>query len=108
MYVFPAAVDGIISAFALTLVPDFDQVVLRGAQGLRVGGRFVVLDFKMPSNWLMSKAAPALAKLMTGPFGGTIEMTSRKPWQSLQKYFRRTQFTALFLGGAYIAAGEKA
>jgi len=108
LYVFPAAVDGIISAFALTLVPDFDQVVLRGAQGLRVGGRFVVLDFKMPSNWLMSKAAPALAKLMTGPFGGTIEMTSRKPWQSLQKYFRRTQFTALFLGGAYIAAGEKA
>ena len=37
---------------------------------------------------------------------GTLEIASRKPWQSLEKQFVLTQFTHLYLGGAYIAAGE--
>ena len=56
----------------------------------------------------MNKAAPLLAILLTGPFGGTIEMGSRKPWQSLDKYLNRVEFTNLYFGGAYIAVGEKA
>ena len=55
----------------------------------------------------MSRAAPLLAKLLTGPFGGTIEMASRKPWLSLEKYLAPVQFTSLYMGGAYIATGEK-
>jgi ubiquinone/menaquinone biosynthesis C-methylase UbiE len=106
-YEFPDALDGIVSAFALTLVPEFDDVVRRGAEALRFGKRFVVLDFKMPSRGLMKEAAPALAKLMTGPFGGTIEMATRKPWQSLERYLALTEFRDLFHGGAYIAVGEK-
>ena len=106
-YVFPSDVDGIISTFALTLVPEFDEVVRNGAVALRPGKRFVILDFKRPSGWLMNQAAPLLAKLLTGPFGGTIEMASRKPWQSLKKHLSLIQFTDLYLGGAYIAAGEK-
>lgn len=56
----------------------------------------------------MNKAAPLLARLLTGPFGGTIEMASRKPWQSLEKHLALIQFTDLYLGAAYIATGEKA
>jgi ubiquinone/menaquinone biosynthesis C-methylase UbiE len=106
-YEFPAGLDGIVSAFALTLVPEFDEVVRRGAEALRFGKRFVVLDFKMPSRGFMKEAAPALAKLMTGPFGGTIEMATRKPWQSLERYLTLAEFRDLFHGGAYIAVGEK-
>ena len=106
-YVFPSTVDGILSTFALTLVPEFDQVIRNGASALLPGKRFVILDFKRPSGWFMDKAAPLLAKLLTGPFGGTIEMASRKPWQSLEKHLALVQFTNLYLGGAYIAAGEK-
>jgi hypothetical protein len=105
LYVFPAALDGIVSAFALTLVPEFDEVVRRGSEALRFGKRCVVLDFKMPTSRFMT--APVLAKLMTGPFGGTIEMATRKPWQSLQRYLAATEFLDLFHGGAYIAVGEK-
>jgi ubiquinone/menaquinone biosynthesis C-methylase UbiE len=107
LYVFPAALDGKISAFALTLVPEFDKVVRSGSEALRLGKRFVILDFKMPSGRFMKKAAPALAKLMTGPFGGTVEMATRKPWQSLNTYLALVQFRDLFHGGAYIAVGEK-
>jgi ubiquinone/menaquinone biosynthesis C-methylase UbiE len=107
LYVFPVPLDGIISAFALTLVPEFDEVVLRGSEALRRGKRFVILDFKMPSGRFMKSAAPALAKLMTGPFGGTIEMAKRKPWESLKRYLAATECRELFHGGAYIAVGEK-
>jgi ubiquinone/menaquinone biosynthesis C-methylase UbiE len=107
-YVFPASVNGILSTFALTLVPEFDEVIRNGAEALQTGKRFVILDFKRPSGWFMDKAAPLLAKLLTGPFGGTIDMASRKPWQSLDKYLNRVEFTNLYFGGAYIAAGEKA
>jgi ubiquinone/menaquinone biosynthesis C-methylase UbiE len=107
-YVFPSAVDGILSTFALTLAPEFDEVIRNGVLVLQPGKRFVILDFKTPSGWFMNKAAPLLAILLTGPFGGTIEMASRKPWQSLDKYLNRVEFTNLYFGGAYIAAGEKA
>jgi len=107
LYVFPTSLDGIISAFALTLVPEFDEVVRRGSEALRLGKRFVILDFKMPSSRFMKKAAPALAKLMTGPFGGTIEMATRKPWQSLKKHLAWAECQELFHGGAYIAVGKK-
>jgi demethylmenaquinone methyltransferase/2-methoxy-6-polyprenyl-1,4-benzoquinol methylase len=106
-YVFPSPVDGILSTFALTLVPEFDEAIRNGALALQPGKRFVILDFKRPSGWFMDKAAPLLAKFLTGPFGGTIEMASRKPWQSLEKHLALIQFTNLYLGGAYIAAGEK-
>ena len=108
LYVFPPAVDGILSTFALTLVPDFDEVVKMGAVALLPGKRFVLLDFKMPSGWFMTKSAPLLAALLTGPFGGNIEMASRRPWQSLAKHLSLTQLTNLYFGGAYIAVGEKA
>jgi ubiquinone/menaquinone biosynthesis C-methylase UbiE len=108
VYVFPSTVDGILSTFALTLVPEFDEVIRSGSLALSPGKRFVILDFKRPSGWFMNKAAPLLARLLTGPFGGTIEMASRKPWQSLEKHLALIQLTDLYLGGAYIAVGEKA
>ena len=60
-YVFPSVVDGILSTFALTLVPQFDEVIRNGALALQPGKRFVILDFKMPSGWFLNKAAPLLA-----------------------------------------------
>jgi len=108
LYAFPSTVDGILSTFALTLVPAFDEVVRNGATALLPGKRFVILDFKRPSGWFMNKAAPVLAALLTDPFGGTLEMASRKPWLSLEKHLALMQFTNLYLGGAYIATGEKA
>ena len=100
--------EGILSTFALTLVPEFDEVIRNAALSLPPGKRFVILDFKMPTGRFMKKTAPLLAKLLTGPFGGTIGMAARKPWQSLEKYLALIQCIDLYLGGAYIAVGEKA
>jgi ubiquinone/menaquinone biosynthesis C-methylase UbiE len=84
-YVFPQDIDGIISTFALTLTASFDDVIRQGAQALLPDKRFVILDFKRPSGWFMQLISPVLVKLLTGAFGGTIDMASRRPWESLKK-----------------------
>jgi demethylmenaquinone methyltransferase/2-methoxy-6-polyprenyl-1,4-benzoquinol methylase len=48
-YLFPDRVDGILSTFALTLIPEYDQVVRNGVAALGPRRRFVILDFKSRS-----------------------------------------------------------
>ena len=104
-YKFPDSVDGILSTFAITLIPEYDEIVKNGSHALATGKRFVILDFKMPSNWL-SYLAP-LAVLITRPFGVSIEMASRHPWESIDKYLKDIRISELYGGFAYIAVGQQ-
>ena len=45
---FPAEVDAILSTYALTQVPECAKVIARGAAALSPGGRWAVLDLKIP------------------------------------------------------------
>ena len=76
-YRFPKA-DGIFSTCAITLVPEYDDIIRKGSEALKKGGRFVIMDFKKPPwpMWLVKIAA----RLLVEPFGGTLEMASRHPW----------------------------
>jgi demethylmenaquinone methyltransferase/2-methoxy-6-polyprenyl-1,4-benzoquinol methylase len=103
---FPSNVGGIISTFALTLIPEYDAVIGRGAEALATGARWCVLDFKIPTNWL-KRFAPILARILVVPFGGTIEMGERRPWESIQKYLDPVLFRELYFGCAYIAVGQR-
>src|SRR3984885_11423133 len=52
---FPAEVDAILSTYALTQVPECVAVIAHGAAALSAGGRWVVLDLKLPAKtpeWL--------------------------------------------------------
>lgn len=101
---FPPAVDGILSTFALTLEPDYDHVIKEGAKVLRPGRRWVVLDLKLPSNWLWH-VAPALI-LLVRPFAVSLEVAKRHPWESLRRHLKRVTIQELYFGVAYIAVGE--
>lgn len=105
-FTFPASLSGIISTFAITLVPEFDAVICLGSAALLPGKRWVVLDFRLPDNRL-ARLAPLLERVLTRPFGGTLAMAGRHPWESMQKYLRNVTLTELFLGFAYIAWGER-
>lgn len=102
----PREVNGIISTFALTLVPEYENVVRAGSEALAPGGRFVILDLKLPNNWL-SRLGPLLVMTMR-PFGVTLDLANRRPWESLERYFTNVSFTELYGGIAYIATGERA
>ena len=103
-YEFPRCVNGVISTLAITLVPEFDDIVRHGSEALSDGGRFVVFDFKFPSRWYARPIVP-LAAFLTRPFGVRIEMASRHPWESIQKYFDQTTVREFYLGMAYVATG---
>src|SRR6476646_9640084 len=46
---FPTEVDAIVCTYALSHVPECAQVIAHGAAALSVGGRWVVLDLKVPA-----------------------------------------------------------
>ena len=55
---FPAEVDAILSTYALTQVPECAEVIAHGAAALSGGGRWAVLDLKVPDQhaWPASAA----------------------------------------------------
>lgn len=105
-YQFPTGVDGIISTWGITLVPECERAIQNGCQILSPGKRWVILDFKIPDNWL-AMFAPLLSFLFIRPFGGNLQMASRHPWELLDKYLQNISFTELLLGFAYIAVGQR-
>lgn len=106
IFQFPRGVNGVISTFALTLVPEFRDVILAGSEALLPGGRFVILDFKLPTNRL-SRLAPLFA-LTLRPFGVSLDLASRHPWEAMKRHLTNVSMTELYGGMAYVAAGERA
>jgi demethylmenaquinone methyltransferase/2-methoxy-6-polyprenyl-1,4-benzoquinol methylase len=104
-YVFPSRVNAIISSFAITFIPEYENIVRNGAAVLAPQGRWVILDFKRSERWpawLVRFAVPLVT-----PFGVAFDLAERHPWEAINKYLRKTSFRDLYGGAAYIAAGEK-
>jgi ubiquinone/menaquinone biosynthesis C-methylase UbiE len=101
---FPAGVEAAFSTFALSLEPRFDEVIAKAAATLAPGGRFVLLDLRMPDNWLRH-LAPALIRLVR-PFAVSIEVAKRQPWKSLRQHFPQYSYQKGYLGIVYIAIGQ--
>lgn len=105
VFEFPQPVDGVISTFALTLVPEYDQVIENAARALGKGRRLVIMDFKRP-NW------PAwvidLFAVITRPFGVTRDLGERHLGESVERHFDTVTFKAYYFGGIYICVGQTA
>lgn len=104
-YNFPEPLDGIISTFAITLIPEFDKIIKNGANALSRGKRLVVLDFKMPDSW--PKWLIKFFVIITRPFGVTLDLADRHPWESIDQCLDLVELKKKYFGGIYIAAGEK-
>ena len=105
---FPAEVDAILSTYALTQVPGCAEVIAHGAAALSEGGRWVVLDLKVPDNtpgWL-AHAGTATVR----PFAAIDEWIMRRPWAAIraamQEQLADLSWTELFFGTAFLAAGS--
>lgn len=103
-YRFPDGLDGVLSMGVLNYEPEFDKVIERGAKALTPGRRWVVLDYKMPTNWLRHFAPlfVALGRL----YGVSLALMDRHPWESVRVHLRRTQMREFYGGFVYIISGE--
>jgi demethylmenaquinone methyltransferase/2-methoxy-6-polyprenyl-1,4-benzoquinol methylase len=106
---FPGEVDAILSTYALTQVPECGEVIAHGAAALSGGGRWVVLDLKVPDN-----APRRLAQLGTAvvrPFAFIDEWIARRPWETIraamQEELADLSWTELSFGTAFLAAGSR-
>jgi demethylmenaquinone methyltransferase/2-methoxy-6-polyprenyl-1,4-benzoquinol methylase len=106
---FPAEVDAILSTYALTQVPECAEVIARGAAALSGGGRWVVLDLKVPGNtpeWVAQ-----LGTTIVRPFAAIDEWIMRRPWEviraAMQEKLADVSWTELFFGTAFLGAGSR-
>src|SRR5436853_366243 len=106
---FPTEVDAILSTYALSQVPECAEVIAHGAAATSGGGRWVVLDLKVPGNtpgWLAQ-----LGTAIGPPFASIDEWIMRRPWQAIhtamQEELADLTWTELFFGTAFIAAGSR-
>jgi ubiquinone/menaquinone biosynthesis C-methylase UbiE len=105
---FPAEVDAILSTYALTQVPECAEVIAHGTVALSAGGRWAVLDLKVPSStpgWLAQ-----LGTATVRPFASIDEWIMRRPWEviraAMQEELADFAWTELFFGTAFLAAGS--
>jgi demethylmenaquinone methyltransferase/2-methoxy-6-polyprenyl-1,4-benzoquinol methylase len=107
-YVFPGRVDGVISTFALTFVPDCASVIGNGCRALAPGRHWVVLDMAWPDGW-----PQWLRHLLVflPAYGITADVFHRRPWQIVQEAMEqhlagvvRQQF---WMGFFYLTAGRQ-
>jgi ubiquinone/menaquinone biosynthesis C-methylase UbiE len=108
-FAFPAQVDAIVSTYALTQVPECAEVIAHGAAALSSGGRWVVLDVKVPDStpgWLAQ-----LGTATVRPFASIDEWITRRPWQAIRAAMQDElvdfSWTELFFGTAFLAAGSR-
>ena len=106
---FPTGVDAILATYPHALLPESGQVIAHGAAALSPGGRWVVLDLKVPDNaprWLAQ-----LGIALVRPFASIDEWTERRPWETIRAAMQHRladlSWTELFFGTAFLAAGSR-
>jgi demethylmenaquinone methyltransferase/2-methoxy-6-polyprenyl-1,4-benzoquinol methylase len=106
---FPAEVDAILSTYALSQVSECADVIARGAAALSGGGRWVVLDLKVPAHtprW-MAQLGTAIVR----PFASIDEWLMRRPWEviraAMQEQLTDLSWDELCFGTAFLATGSR-
>lgn len=104
---FPAGIGAILSTYALTQVEGCAQVIANGAAALSTGGRWVVLDLKIPDRtplWLTR-----LGTAIVPTSGSLDEWIMRRPWETIhtamQECLDDASWTELCFGTAFLAVG---
>ena len=107
-YDFPKNVGGILSTFALILMPECCRAVANGCQALRPGGRFSVLDMCWPTGWSLRWWH---AFFWLRPYGVTRYTLERRPWKTIWETMdaNLTNFTRnrFWFGMMYQASGAR-
>lgn len=108
-FVFPPQVDAILSTYALTQIPGCGDVIAHGVAVLATGGRWVVLDVKLPGvapQWLIR-----LGVGVVGRFTSIERWVERRPWETIRAAMHEEltdpSWTELLCGTAFLATGSR-
>ena len=103
----PADTRGVVSTFALEMVPDYDAVVRRTVDVLSAtGGRIAVIGLQRPPRW--PAWAVRLGIWLNTPFGVNPAYQEQQPWRSVRRHGREVTHEAALLGVVYLSVGVPA
>jgi len=102
-YAFPNGVNAVLSTFAVTLAPTYDDILRRAAAALAPGGRLAVLDLKLPERW--PTWLVRFAAWLNRPYGVTLKLGERHPWESVRRYTEERAFREFYFGALYLSVG---
>jgi len=105
-YDLPPGTAAVLSTFVITLVPEYDAVVRKAAMAMAPGGRIGILDFRRPERW--PEPLVRLAVWMNSPFGVTLDLEHRHPWESVRRHAQEVYFEEFYAGAVYLAVGATA
>lgn len=99
----PDDTDGVLSTMAITMSPEYDQIIQKIATTLEKGKRLSIFELQKPNGW-----PEWLVKLMVkllSPYGTRYEHTQRTPCNSIEKYFSGVSLQYQYFGSVCIAYG---
>lgn len=99
----PDETDAILSTLALTMSPDYERIIKKIAETLEPGKRLSIFELKRPEGWPDWLVQGMIKVLAT--YGTRKEHTTRKPWQSIERYFPHSEMKEYYWGAVYIATG---
>jgi demethylmenaquinone methyltransferase/2-methoxy-6-polyprenyl-1,4-benzoquinol methylase len=107
-YAFPDHVDGIISVFALSFIPDSARVIQNGSKALARGRKWVVLDMAWPDGWPLWLRH---GLFFLSSWGITGDVIQRRPWQTVWQTMEQTLIDVerkpFWMGFFYLASGTQ-
>lgn len=103
-FALPPDTRGVLSTFALEMVPEHDQVVAHASRTLaHTGGRLAVSGLRRPPGW--PEWAVRLGLAINRPFGVSRAYTEVHPWESVRRHTREIAFETAVLGAVYLCVG---
>lgn len=102
-FAFPESVHGVVSTYALEMVPEHDAVVGRALSALAPGRRIAVGGLRRPEGW--PEWLIRLGELLNRPFGVSRAYEDVRPWHALRKRTEGFHYEESFFGAVYLAVG---
>lgn len=102
-YNIPSDADAILSTLAISMSPDYDQIIEGVAHTLETEKRMAIFELKRPERW-PEWLVQAMIKFLHS-YGTRPEHTRRKPWTSMQRHFRKFHMQEFYFGAVYVATG---
>jgi demethylmenaquinone methyltransferase/2-methoxy-6-polyprenyl-1,4-benzoquinol methylase len=104
-FAFPDDLHGVMSTFALEMVPEHDEVIGRACRALSVtGGRIAVMGLRRPPSW--PRWAVDLGIAIGRPFGVSDAYVQVRPWKALRRHTDEFRFETKVCGALYLAVGR--
>ena len=104
-YVLPPQMNAAVAAFALEMVPGYDDVIRRISGALAADGRLGLLGLKHPEQW--PDWIVAVGVWLNKPFGVSRDYASFQPWKSAEQHMHIVAHRELYRGAAYLCIAQR-